>query len=258
MIEREGGPRCDVPAVGFGEYCAPAVARCETHVVADQEAGTILSKTGAGGPAWAVHAGLDRTISSTDPMVTQAMKDAAMATKKSWVDRGYPADLSGKGYVCQPNSSIGGYCYVRCDGGGTAGSASDAGKLKKMIEVAPDSTRPNSQPRMVETTFGFDNRCGGLEQLGYKCLPGSSRPNRQRACMRECTTRDTDGFNKSLCEYYLNGGGEDGVTPAWSMSKGQMPVEDLKGQTCSNLTGITACQWNPDFEPRNPDFRLPR
>ncbi len=32
MINREGGPRCDVPAVGFGEYCAPAVSRCESHV----------------------------------------------------------------------------------------------------------------------------------------------------------------------------------------------------------------------------------
>ena len=39
MINREGGPRCDVAPVGFGEYCAPAVARCETHVAGSKETG---------------------------------------------------------------------------------------------------------------------------------------------------------------------------------------------------------------------------
>jgi hypothetical protein len=33
LIEsQEGGPRCDVPAVTFGEYCAPGVARCKLDV----------------------------------------------------------------------------------------------------------------------------------------------------------------------------------------------------------------------------------
>ena len=64
-------------------------------------------------------------------MVTQAMKDAAMATKQSWIDRGYPADLSGKGYFCQPNTSVGGYCHIRCDGGGSAGSGDST------VTVAP-------------------------------------------------------------------------------------------------------------------------
>jgi hypothetical protein len=32
VLRREGGPRCDVPAVRFGEYCAPGVARCQIDV----------------------------------------------------------------------------------------------------------------------------------------------------------------------------------------------------------------------------------
>jgi hypothetical protein len=30
-------------------------------------------------------------------------------------------------------------------------------------------------------------------------------------------------------------------------------VAQIKGQTCNNLAGITACMWNPDFEPRLPE-----
>jgi hypothetical protein len=262
MIEREGGPRCDVPPVGFGEFCAPAVARCETHVTAEQEKDTILGKTAVAGPAFAVHAALDRTIASTDPMVTQAMKDAAAATKKSWVDRGYPADLSGRGYACQPNTSTGGYCYVRCDGGAAAGTAPAATRLKKMITVEADPRRPSSGARDIETTFGFDARCGGLEQLGYKCLPGSNRPNRQRVCLRECTLRDTEGFNGALCNYPINDADQnmnpDKLGLEWRMSTGQVPVFELRGQTCNNLANVTACMWNPDFEPRNPDTVIPR
>jgi hypothetical protein len=29
---REGGPRCDIPAVNFGEFCAPGIARCRFDV----------------------------------------------------------------------------------------------------------------------------------------------------------------------------------------------------------------------------------
>jgi hypothetical protein len=182
MIQREGGPRCDVPAVGFGEYCAPAVARCESHVLGPQETNTILTKSAVAGPAWSVHAALDRTIASTDPMVTQAMKDAAAATKQSWVDRGYPADLSGKGYFCQPNGSAGGYCYVRCDSGASAGTTPAAAKLSKMVTVAADPRRPGLGEREVEAKFGFDARCGGLEMLGYKCLPGRCPSSHRSRC----------------------------------------------------------------------------
>ena len=110
----------------------------------------------------------------------------------------------GQGYYCQPNTSTGGYCYVRCDNGAGAGTSPAAAKLKKMISVEADPRRPGSAAASIEATFGFDARCGGLEMLGYKCLPGSGRPNRQRVCLRECTTRDTEGFNKALCEYPLN------------------------------------------------------
>jgi len=31
-LQVEGGPRCDVPAVRFGEYCAPGISRCKVDV----------------------------------------------------------------------------------------------------------------------------------------------------------------------------------------------------------------------------------
>jgi hypothetical protein len=269
MINREGGPRCDVPAVGFGEYCAPAVARCETHVTGDKETGTILTKSAVAGPAWSVHKAAADALTAlnaakaampVDPakvMAAETAYNTAKATSDRWIGLGYPSDLSGKGYYCQPNTSTGGYCYVRCDNGAGAGTAPAAAKLKKMLTVAADPRNPGLGSRDIEATFGFDNRCGGLEMLGYKCLPGGTgRPNRQRVCLRECTTRDTEGFNKALCEYFINdapNSPDDKLTEAWSMSTGQPPVAQLKGQTCNNLAGITACMWNPDFEPRLPE-----
>jgi hypothetical protein len=32
IMNQEGGPRCDVPAVTFGEFCAPGIARCKLDV----------------------------------------------------------------------------------------------------------------------------------------------------------------------------------------------------------------------------------
>jgi hypothetical protein len=268
MIQREGGPRCDAPWVGFGEYCAPAVSRCISHVGTGDMNDSALNamKVTAAGPSLSVHAALktaqdNKTRIDADPMSTQAQKDmaaAAVTTAQATSDRyknlGYPTDLSGRGYACQPNTSTGGYCYIRCDGGAGAGTVPaattpDGMKLKAMLEVS-DPRRPGA-PRLEETTFGWDTRCGGLELLGYKCLPGSGRPNKQRVCVRECTTRSTEAYNKSLCEFYVKA---EGLTSGMATFSGiQVPVENLSGQTCNNLAGVTACTWNPDFEPRDPN-----
>ena len=93
--------------------------------------------------------------------------------------------------------------------------------------------------------------------LGYKCLPGSGRPNRQKVCMRECTTRDTEGFNKAVCELLPQRRAQQPRRQADreldDSAPGRSAVNQLIGQTCSNLAGITACMWNPDFEPRDPE-----
>ena len=84
---------------------------------------------------------------------------------------------------------------------------------------------------------------------------GTGRPARQHVCLRECTTRDTEGFNKAVCEFYLNdapNSPDDKLTENWKLSSGQRAVNHLAGQSCNNLAGVTACTWNPDFEPRNP------
>ncbi len=238
--------------------------------IPDKEAGTILTKSAVAGPAWSIHKAANdakkaleaaKAAMPPDPakiMAAETAYNTAKAASDRWITLGYPADLSGKGYYCQPNTSTGGYCYVRCDNGAGAGTSPAAAKLKKMLTVEADPRNPGLGSRDIETTFGFDNRCGGLNMLGYKCLPGGTgRPNRQRVCLRECTTRDTEGFNKALCAYYINDAPnsppEDGLTESWVMSTGQQAVNEIKGQTCNNLAGITACMWNPDFEPRLPE-----
>jgi hypothetical protein len=273
MIQREGGPRCDSPRASYGEYCAPGVSRCTSHVDTGDSSDMALNamKVASAGTTLAVHAALktamdNKTKIDADPMATQAQKDTAAAavnTAQATSDRykglGYPADLSGRGYVCQPNTSVsGGYCYIRCDGGASAGTVPAAGsdddkKLQAMLEVS-DPRRPGP-PKMEPTKFGWDTRCGGLELLGYKCLPTSGRPNRQRVCLRECTTRSTEAFNKSLCDYYVKAEGLSSDMATFSGT--QVPIDRLSGQTCTALAGATACQWNPDFEPRSPDQMVP-
>ena len=159
-IEREGGPRCDVPAVGYGQYCAPGIARCESHVAAEN--GTADKKThwdllramkiGTPGPAMLVHTpaadarkALDtgrvaqdaiiNNPASTPDQVTAARNELARLegaynTAKERADgyaaKGFTYDLSAQGYACQPPAGTanvyGGYCYIRCDGAASGGS----------------------------------------------------------------------------------------------------------------------------------------
>ena len=107
---------------------------------------------------------------------------------------------------------------------------------------------------MEEFTFPFDTKCGGAGLLGYRCLPSSGRSEKQRVCVRECSTRNTENKNAAICNYPLNDGQETGPAgkpTEYPFSAGQPATVKFPGQTCNNLGGVTACTWNPDFEPRS-------
>jgi hypothetical protein len=296
-IEREGGPRCDIPAVGYGQYCAPGIARCESHVPAVNGTGgqktnwDLLGalKVGTPGPGMNLVVGAVNTAKKNlddnqkiidDPMATAEAKAAATAkvqglqdalrraedTSNYYKSKGYTYDISAQGYACQPPAGTanvyGGYCYVRCDGAASAGSipSSDTTKNKRMLQVR--DARVLNKVNETEYTFGYDTKCGGSGLLGYRCLPSSGRAEKQRVCVRECSTRNTENMNAAICTFPLNDGlektGMDAGKPTdMTFSVGQPATRELPGQTCNNLGGVTACSWNPDFEPRSPTAMWP-
>jgi hypothetical protein len=258
-IDREGGPRCDIKKANFGEYCAPGVSRCESHVEGGSEEEKILTgekaKFAAAGPAF------------TMPAATvMGGKDA-----NYYKSKGYHKNYVARGYACHP--STGGYCYLRCD----ATSSSAAGNPRDLYKKDDGSSYATSGADALafdaklsrefevgnikkKWKFNYDARCGGTAMLGYQCV--SSRPNRQRVCLRECTTRNTDPENRQICDYDLNDSGSspkgDGAFEGdvrFGTNAGA--VRSVKGQTCNNLQGATSCSWNPDFEPRGPDSVWP-
>jgi hypothetical protein len=301
-IEREGGPRCDVKKVDFGGYCAPGIARCESHVGADSDDKPALEQLQPGtapadkksllataGPSFSLPA-VPAAVADPGPLpmmptpeqqkafdaYQKYLKDKASAdTKiKYYADNGYTKNYIARGYACHP--STGGYCYLRCDGGASgAGAGKDIYKKdgKDYGSSADDVKELNArmtrnlkvQGASVEKAwmFNYDNRCGGASMLGYLC--SSTRPNRQRVCLRECTTRNTEAENREICGYQLNDeksppmeGADAPYRGAIKFGSNADATDKLPGQTCNNLQGATACSWNPDFEPQGPSSRWPQ
>jgi hypothetical protein len=192
--------------------------------------------------------------------------NTAKARADSYAAKGYTTDLAPQGYACQPPAGTanvyGGYCYIRCDGAASAGSipAGDPTKNKRMLQVT--DARVLNKVNDTEYTFGYDTKCGGANLLGYRCLPSSGRSEKLRVCVRECSTRNTENLNAAICNYQLNDGQEKtgmgaGVPTEYPFSEGQPATNNFPGQSCNNLGGVTACTWNPDFEPRNPEAMWP-
>jgi hypothetical protein len=267
IIEREGGPRCDIKPVGYGEYCAPGISRCEVQapVPLPKEPPTnqanlkaVLGSANAGPAALTVYADLVKAQAALDllgAMATDADKKKvtdAMTKRDYYATRGFLRDLSGLGYACQP--ATGGYCYFRCDGGATPTAGTPTYKIPLAVPNPRDSSGKSTKSE--DHSFATDSRCGGESMLGYKCMPvgGSSKRN---VCLRECSTQNTDGHNRLACNYQLNAQA-NGDAMGYSMSLGQAPSGVHTGQQCYTSVGVTACQWNPDFEPRNPSIWPPQ
>jgi hypothetical protein len=277
MIAREGGPRCDVPAVGYGQYCSPGVARCDVQAAAGGENDKRLKAIGvaSAGPTFTVHAdqraaqtalsnatSLSQGMDPADPprMVTAAEMAAAMASLPGLMSTlnalnarvatydalGYTTDFAGYGYFCYPPvlgtsnpPTLGGFCHIRCDSGASATAS--------MVTV--DLPVPGSAT--FQNVFAGEARCGGLNLLGYRCLPTSSA-ERQRVCMRSCNTRNTTAQSAAVCDYQLNQKADMAGNPVtgFSFSNGQPVRTAIVGQMCSPVA--STCNWNAEFEPRDP------
>jgi hypothetical protein len=100
-LNREGGPRCDLPVVRFGEFCAPGIARC--------------------------------ALTSADLVGDEKTFVTVGGTQVKYAANG----LVG-GYTCQPVGT--GYCYFRCDTDVTIPSAGSAKAIDVMVTYnGPDN-----------------------------------------------------------------------------------------------------------------------
>jgi hypothetical protein len=228
LISREGGPRCDIPASEYGGYCAPGVARCHVHVEADSENERILRElTGAT---------LDKDGKLTGGIPAGPTASVSGSKADFYKQYGYTKNFNGYGYKCHPIT--GGYCMIRCD---NAASKSEP-KTEVMLEV----TDPRDPKKKNEWNYTFtsDTRCGGAKMLGYRCSGDTSIPDKQRVCLRSCSSRNTDFQNEAICKVELD-------APV-TLSDGIRDKTDFPGTICFTAGGASGCAWNPDFEPRDP------
>jgi hypothetical protein len=179
---------------------------------------------------------------TADSAVTTATARAAM-----YDALGYTTDFAGFGYFCYPPQlgtsippTLGGFCHIRCDGGASATAS--------MVTV----DLPVSTGGTFQNVYAGEARCGGLNMLGYKCLPTSQADPRQRVCMRSCNVRNTTAQNQALCDYQLNQKPDmsGGPVTGFSFSNGQPVRTAITGQICAPVA--STCNWNQEFEPRDP------
>jgi hypothetical protein len=166
---KEGGPRCDVPAKGFGEYCAPGIARCRTNVPSSEVTATTMALTG--------------------------MFDKE---DKQNLDRIYVPS----GYSCHANTVGAGYCYQRCDDSATN---NDNGKrlAQEITQQVPRADDPSVTRKVTRSyDFRYDSRCGGTKMLGFQCT-NNSNPSRLKSCLRYCTSRDPEHLQNAICRQPL-------------------------------------------------------
>jgi hypothetical protein len=188
--DREGGARCDVPAGGFGDFCAPGVGRCAFDIKGTPDETPTLN-------------GVQLTTDgkAPDPMGKNLVKLL--------------------GYTCQPIGT--GYCMFRCDtDAGTAGAAPPGVTAALPIEYKGPGTTGTVKKDMA--TLSFESRCGNIP--GYKCLNPSPTtppvPSRLRVCLRSCDTAKPDPFNDAYCtnaaKVKVGGRREDNIQKGMSCS----------------------------------------
>jgi hypothetical protein len=290
MIQREGGARCDVPAVGFGGYCATGVSRCDVQSPVASENEKRLKDLGMApaGPAFTLHADLKTAetnlsnaqslamgVDPKDParMVTDAermaaqMSIAALESTASplrtrvafYDDKGFTTDFAGYGYLCYPGDA---------GPSGPANTAQSVGSCQIRCNSGASGTLTAINATITangqDTAYSFNTepRCGGANMLGYRCLPTATVPARQKLCLRECqragdlaSTRD---FDRALCEFPLNTNPDSQGNPStpFSLSGDLPPMTRLLGQTCTAMVLTSAGVPTSTFRTCawNPDF----
>jgi hypothetical protein len=182
---------------------------------------------------------------------------------------GMTKDLNGWGYSCYPGGAGPGtgpgFCQIRCD------SMASGTVTEQKVQISVEGQTP------IDYAFRTEPRCGGLNMLGFRCLPTGTLPPRQRVCLRECNRQantsaatyvadpaPTQAFNRALCDFPLNLNADVATgqpSTAFSLSSDLLPKTAILGQECvtsslsvsgSSATTVRACGLNVDFAPLDP------
>jgi hypothetical protein len=218
LVNEPGGARCDLPLARFGEFCAPAIAGCT---------------------------GFDPKRNPMPPAPMPAIPLTPDEEAAKALNTTNAGSILG-GYTCQPNTSQGGYCFLRCDVDGSAGS-----KTANTVDISYKG--PDGQSKKDKADLPYDARCGNIP--GYKCLnPAGTIPNQLRVCLRQCDTGKPDTFNDEFCKFAPDLFNADGTRAPVTINERVTGQNFQKGMTCSTrgLNGSAACQWDPAYDPRDP------
>jgi hypothetical protein len=157
------------------------------------------------------------------------------------------------GFACHPNPV--GYCHLRCDS-----EASSSGGGSKEVELTVDKAIPGGKTMKTQTKtrLSFDPRCGGEKMLGFACSSPSAAsgypeiPTRLRVCVRTCSSRNTEALNAAICAAPVALVGSSDPRPTITLTENLVNFDPVKGTKCLSASGLTACIWDPAYEPRDP------
>ena len=190
-------------------------------------------------------------------MVTQAMKMRRQPTKKSWVDRGYPADLRAAATSASPTPAP----AVTATSAATAAPAPaphrPRPKLKKMVDGRGGCRPPGRGSRVLPRPPSASTplRRSGDARLQVPAC-GSGRPGRQKVCVRECTTRDTEGFDKArvrlLPQRRARTADDEATAGLEDEHRSATRSTSCRVRPATTSRASPPACWNPDFEPRDP------
>jgi hypothetical protein len=220
LVSREGGPRCDVPAARFGEYCAPGIARCELDV---------------------------KSTASTTYPEKDSITVAGAEVK-------YSASGLVGGYTCQPKGT--GYCYMRCDSDVGAGSGK---AIDIMVTYTGPDNRKKTEKSTLPIDVRCGN-IPGYRCLTPTVTAGNLPvPTRERVCLRQCDTARPDTFNDEFCGASGNPLDPKIKTDVIINDRVAGDVQKGMTCSNRGISSVAACQWDPAYEPRDPKMAfIPR
>jgi hypothetical protein len=219
-LQFEGGPRCDVPAVGFGEFCAPGIARCDAFPPSAEETEN-KKVAGLGGytchpnPVGYCFLRCDSEASPTNDNVKFELdyekKTATGGSTKDKKEFTLPTDSrcgakNMAGYTCQSNTAATGYTEIPT-------------RLRVCLRACNSRNTDGENEAICKAPFRFD-------------------------------TKDIDGND--------NPPGNDGkpasLPAKWTTISPSVVKSDItRGTKCMAASGPTACIWDPAYEPRDPN-----
>jgi hypothetical protein len=212
-LQREGGPRCDLPAVRYGEFCAPGVARCQFA-----------------------------PENPMGPYAKPAVLENGMVREITHAATG----LVG-GYTCQPMNT--GYCFFRCDTEATATLKRD----NIMVNYSGPANQALKQNLAIDSDVRCGNLLGYRCLNPATSPTAPVIPTKNRVCLRQCSTSNPDSMNDQFCgRHDPTKPNQFPVVARINEKVDGVDITKGQTCSNRGISGVAGCQWDPAYEPRDP------